>query len=272
MTESRDERCAAVIVDIQFNQGSADWSRIAESVQAAEEAGFSTVWNLDHFSGAMFGSDSMLECFTVLGAWSQLTRSIKVGSLVANVVNRTPAMLAHAATTVQAISGGRLVLGVGAGSSPVSPFGAEQRALGIEMLPRMVDRHQRLVDAMTEVRRLWTADREGDLAGFPVPVPVPPVIVGLNSVSLARRAGALYDGVNVRFDHEERRGLLAAARESSGRDDFDCSVWAWFDPALCDGDHPFRRELAAEGVTRLVLLVRGAPDPAQIAESAHHLR
>lgn len=261
-----------MIIDIQFNQGSADWSRVAESVLASEEAGFATVWNLDHFSGAMFGSDSMLECFTVLGAWAQSTRSIKVGSLVANVVNRTPAMLAHAATTVQTISGGRLVLGVGAGSSPASPYGAEQRALGIEMLPRMTDRHQRLVDTLAEVTRLWTGSREGDLAGFPVPVPVPPIIVGLNSMSLARRAGALYDGVNVRFDHEQRRELLAAAREESGREDFDCSVWAWFDPALCDADHPFRRELAADGVTRLVLLVRGAPDPAQIASTARHLR
>ncbi len=261
-----------MIVDIQFNQGSAEWSRIAESVRAAEEAGFATVWNLDHFSGAMFGSDSMLECFTVLGAWAQMTTSIGVGSLVANVVNRTPAMLAHAATTVQTISGGRLVLGVGAGSSPASPYGAEQRALGIEMLPRMADRHERLVDTMTEVRRLWTASREGDLAGFPVPAPVPPIIVGLNSMSLARRAGALYDGVNVRFNHDQRGELLAAAREASGRDDFDCSVWAWFEPELCDADHPFRRDLAAEGVTRLVLLVQGVPDPGQIESTARHLR
>jgi alkanesulfonate monooxygenase SsuD/methylene tetrahydromethanopterin reductase-like flavin-dependent oxidoreductase (luciferase family) len=241
-------------------------------VRAAEEAGFSTVWNLDHFSGAMFGSDTMLECFAVLGAWAQMTSTIKVGSLVANVVNRTPGLLAHAATTVQTISAGRLVLGVGAGSSPTSPYGAEQRALGIEMLPRMSDRHQRLIDTMTEVRRIWTADRDGDLAGFPRPSPVPPVIVGLNSEALARRAGALYDGVNVRFNHDQRGELLSLAREASGRDNFDCSVWAWFKPELCDADHPFRQELAAEGVTRLVLLVKGAPDPSTIASTARHLR
>ncbi|MGA0863859.1 MAG: LLM class flavin-dependent oxidoreductase [Ilumatobacteraceae bacterium] len=255
-----------MIVDIQFDQGSADWAQIADSVRAAEEAGFSTVWNLDHFSGVMFGSDTMLECFTVLGAWAQMTTSIKLGSLVANVANRTPGLLAHAASTVQAISAGRLILGVGAGSSPASPYGAEQRALGIEMLPRMADRHQKLIDTMAEVRRIWTADRGGDLAGFPVPVPVPPVIVGLNSSALARRAGALYDGVNVRFNHDQRGELLAIAREASGRDDFDCSVWAWFEPDLCDADHPLRRELAAEGVTRLVLLVKGAPDPEVISE------
>lgn len=260
-----------MIIDIQFNQGSAEWSQIAGSVQAAEDAGFGTVWNLDHFSGAMFGSDSMLECFTVLGAWAQMTSRIGIGSLVANVVNRTPAMLAHAATTVQTISGGRLILGVGAGSSPASPYGAEQRALGIEMLPRMADRHQRLVDTVNEVKRLWTSEREGDLVGFPVPRPTPPIVVGLNSMSLARRAGALYDGVNVRFNHEERRALLSAAREASGRDNFDTSVWAWFAPELCDAEHPFRRELEADGVTRLVLLVQGAPDPGQISAAGRYL-
>lgn len=262
-----------MIVDIQFNQGSAPWNRLVEGVHAAEEAGFETVWNLDHFSGAMFGADTMLECFSVLAGWASVTSRIRVGSLVANVVNRTPAMLAHAAASIQNISGGRLVLGVGAGSSPTSEFGKEQRALGIEMLPRMSDRHERLVAAIEEVRRIWLAAGSGDFAGFARPLPVPPVVVGINSIGLARLAGRHLDGVNIRWNHPERAEILAAAREASGnRDGFDVSVWTWFDSALADADHPLRRELAAEGVTRIVLFERSAPDPEVIASAASHLR
>lgn len=261
-----------MIVDIQFNQGSAPWPQLVEGVLAAEEAGFANVWNLDHFSGAMFGADTMLECFSVLAGWAAVTSRIGVGSLVANVVNRTPGLLAHAAASVQNISGGRLVLGVGAGSSPTSPFGLEQRVLGIEMLPRMADRHVRLVESIAEVRRIWAAAGTGDFAGFARPEPEPAVIAGINSAGLARLAGEHLDGVNIRFDHPERGELLRAAHEASGnRDGFDLSVWAWFDADLADADHPLRRELATEGVTRLVLFHRAAPDTAAITAAGRHL-
>lgn len=261
-----------MILDIQFNQGSAPWGHLVEGVQAAEEAGFTTVWNLDHFSGAMFGAETMLECFSVLAGWATATSRIGVGSLVANVVNRTPAMLAHAAASIQNISGGRLVLGIGAGSSPSSDFGLEQRVLGIEMLPRMADRHGRLIETVTEMRRIWSEAGTGDFAGFARPEPVPPIVSGVNSHGLARLAGAHLDGVNIRWNHPERAAILAAARDASGhREGFDVSVWTWFDPALTDADHPLRRELAAEDVTRLVLFHREAPDLAAITAAGRHL-
>ena len=260
-----------MIIDIQFNQGSAPWPQMLEAVHAAEDAGFATLWNLDHFSGEMFGSEAMYECFSTLASWATVTTRIGLGSLVANMMNRTPGMLAHAATTVQHISAGRLILGVGAGSSPTSPYGGEQRALGIEMLPTMAARHQRLVDTVNEVRRIWSAERPEEFAGFPRPTPTPRIIAGINSEGLARLAGEHLDGVNIRFNHERRAELLHRARETSGRDDFDVSVWAWFDPEMADRAHPFVQELAAEGVTRLVLLVRGAPDPDLISGCSRYL-
>jgi len=106
-----------VIIDIQFNQGSASWPALRDGVLTAEAAGFSTVWNLDHFSGAMFNSDSMMECFTSLTAWATVTSRIKVGTLVTNINNRHPGLLANIVSSLQDISGGRLMLGVGAGTS-----------------------------------------------------------------------------------------------------------------------------------------------------------
>ena len=53
-------RVSELIVDLQLNQGSAPWSLLREAGSAAEEAGFNTLWNLDHFSGKVFNSDSMM--------------------------------------------------------------------------------------------------------------------------------------------------------------------------------------------------------------------
>ena len=87
-----------MIIDIQLNQGSAPWSQLREAALAAEEAGFSNLWNLDHFSGEMFAAESMMECFASLAAWAATTSTIGLGTLVANVNNRVPGcwpMLCH---------------------------------------------------------------------------------------------------------------------------------------------------------------------------------
>jgi alkanesulfonate monooxygenase SsuD/methylene tetrahydromethanopterin reductase-like flavin-dependent oxidoreductase (luciferase family) len=77
-----------VIIDIQLNQGAGPWSALREAAIAAEETGYSTLWNLDHFSGSMFRTDSMLECFTSITAWAGVTKTIGLGTLVTNVMNR----------------------------------------------------------------------------------------------------------------------------------------------------------------------------------------
>lgn len=261
-----------MIVDLQLNQGGAPWPLLRDAVLAAEDAGYSTVWNLDHFSGAVFGVDSMLECFSTLGAWAEATTRIGLGSLVANVNNREPGVLANAAATVQEISGGRFTLGIGSGAAPGGVFSAEHDALGIDLLPTMARRHERLVEVMDRVLAIWGADRAPEFAGFPRPIARPRVIVGVNSEGLASIAGRRFDGVNIRADHPDRARLLAVARGASPRPEaFDCSVWAWFDPRLADGEHPMRRALEAEGVNRLVLAVRGAPVIADITATARLL-
>lgn len=260
-----------MIVDIQFSPGSAPWPVIRDAVLAAEEAGYSRAWNLDHFSGAMFDSPSMDECFASLAAWAAVTTRIGLGTLVANVHNRVPALLANAAATVQSISGGRLMLGLGAGASPSSPWGAEHRAIGMDLLPTMAQRHARFLEVVGEVRRIWAPGRSEDLAAFPRPDPAPRIIAGVNSEPLARIAGRHLDGMNVRAGHPDRSRLIGVAREeAAGRADFDVSVWEFWSPELADPGHPFHVGMARDGVDRVILLVRGAPDPATIAGSPVH--
>lgn len=261
-----------MIIDFQINQGAGPWTQIREAVRAVEEAGFSTVWNLDHFSGEMFQTDSMFECFTTLTAWACETSRINVGTLVTNVNNRHPGLLANIVSTLQDVSDSRLILGVGAGAAPSSPWGAEQRALGIDMLPTMAQRHQRLLESIETMRHLWSENRDDSFRGFPRPHRAPRLIAGTNSIELATLAGKHLDGVNTRFNHPQRGEIVRAARTAAEqRTDFDVSVWAPFVPEYADPDHEFHKELLADGVTRLILFESASPDPVRIAAMSRYL-
>lgn len=261
-----------MIVELQLNQGAADWPRMREAIIAAEEAGFSTLWNLDHFSGAMFGAESMSECFTSLGAWAAVTRTIGLGTLVVNAVNRSAGLLAHSVATVQQLSGGRFTLGIGAGAAPGSKWAAEHEALGTSLSPTMAERHRHLAGTVAEVRRILSPGRGSEFDGFPMLAEPLRIVVGANSTALARWAGENCDGVNVGHWNPKRAEIITVAREAAGPRQFEASVWDVFAPGLCDPDHPRRAEHRAVGASRLVLTVTSAPDPAAIAACAAYLR
>lgn len=263
-----------MIIDIQFNQGAASWNQLHDAVRAAESSGFSTAWIMDHLSGSAMKAPSMPECFTLLGALAATTTTIGLGSLVANVGNRHPGVLANSAATVQQISHGRFILGLGAGASPSSVFAAEHVALGIAIPSSMSARHKRLISTLDTIEELWSPTRRGELSTFPLPDPRPPIILGVNSRELARIAGTRTDGVNIRVSHPQREEILASAISSakkSGRNGFIVSVWEWFDDDLLDSKSATRQELEKSGVNRLILVMRGAADIAQIRRAASRL-
>jgi alkanesulfonate monooxygenase SsuD/methylene tetrahydromethanopterin reductase-like flavin-dependent oxidoreductase (luciferase family) len=207
-----------MIVDVQFSSAHNDWPALRDAVLEAESDGtYGTTWVLDHFDGSTFpgGDRDLLEAFTFMGALAAATTTIGIGSLVANVANRHPELLALAASSVQRISNGRLQLGIGAGAAPETPWSREHRERGIELLPTLPERHAAVVHQIEVLRR-----RAPDV----------PVIVGVNSEQLARIAGTYADGVNIRLSSAHSARYLAAAREAaheSQRDtSFDCSGWA----------------------------------------------
>src|SRR5207237_4375063 len=90
---------------------------VAEMAKAADESGFESLWVMDHFYQlpGLGGSDApMLEAYTLLGALGALTRNVTLGTLVTGVTYRNPAILAKQVTTLDVITGGRAVLGIGA--------------------------------------------------------------------------------------------------------------------------------------------------------------
>src|SRR4029078_2528158 len=96
--------------------------------------GFDGVWLYDHLAGSVHGAPHVLECWTVLTAVAASVPRLTVGSLVLTVATRDPGTLAVMAATLQEVSGGRLLLGIGAGGGVGTPYASEQLALGRPVL------------------------------------------------------------------------------------------------------------------------------------------
>ena len=249
------------VVDIQLSPAQCDWSELREASLAVEELGFGALWVFDHLAGVALGGTTMLECFTLLGALAEATSTIELGTLVANVWNRQAGTLVSAAASVAIISGRQVHLGIGAGTSPRSPWATEQHAVGAELQESIDDRHAGVAHVLDLAEREWSPERTQEYSTFPLPSPAPMRIVGVNSVALSRLAGARADGVNTRWDHPRRDEFFAAAdlaAAASGRT-VSRTVWAHYDPDLLDPEHPSRSDMTAARIDRLILVELGRP-------------
>ena len=272
--------------DLQVNPGNAPWPLLADAARAAEAAGFDTFWTADHLAGEVMAAPAMPECFTTLGAIAAVTSRIRLGPLVANAANRLPVITANSAATLQQVSGGRCVLGLGAGSAPNTKWSEERRAVGVEQPPKMADRHRVLLDTLDVIDELWSPTRRADLQTFISPSPRPPILLGVNSTVLARIAAQRTDGVNVRGSADYAREVIAAAvqersvvRTSTADgagvvDPFMVTVWEHFDEALLRTDVLDERikRWQGWGVNRVILLMFRGVDLAAIERAGSLLR
>ena len=122
----------------------------------AEEVGFDIVTVMDHFyqiSGVGPEDASMLEAYSTLAGIAARTSRIRVGALVTGVTYRNPALLAKTVTTLDVISGGRAILGMGAAWNE-----SEHRGYGFDF-PRVGERMDRLDEALRICRMMFTEDR-----------------------------------------------------------------------------------------------------------------
>src|SRR5712691_11040798 len=98
-------------------KGPALFDRVIEQARAAEAAGFDLVTVMDHFyqiGGVGPETDPMLEAYTTLAAIARETTKVKLSTLVTGVIYRNPAVLAKQVTTLDVVSNGRAMLGIGA--------------------------------------------------------------------------------------------------------------------------------------------------------------
>ena len=192
-----------------------------ESAKRLDAAGYSGIWAWDHFMGRGDLTVPVVEGWTILSMAAAATDRITVGTFVANVMNRHPAVLARMASTLQIASGGRLVLGIGIGGHP-----KEHAAYGMEF-PEAKERAARLEEAIAVLRALWTGGPVTrpspfypleEAVAFPVPDPPPPIIIGGETPAGARLAGRIGDGWSTFDDNFERNlPLYLEALEAAGR-------------------------------------------------------
>src|SRR4051812_39794906 len=131
---SRRSSCIAnrdvVLIDLLFDPFGACWNDVRAGAIAAEAAGFDGIWLYDHLAGSVHRERTVVECWTALTAIAAVVPRVAIGPMVLNVANRDPGTLAVMAATLQDVSGGRLLLGLGAGGSRHTPYANEQYALG----------------------------------------------------------------------------------------------------------------------------------------------
>ena len=214
-----------VMVEGQDGLGWELWRRL---FRAAEDLGFESLWRSDNFFA--FSGDrtrDSLEPFVSMTVLAQETERIRFGPLVTAVTFRHPAVVARMAAQIDQLSGGRFVLGMGAGWNV-----DEHAAYGIPF-PSTGERLDRLEEAIQVVQALWAggpASLDGrfyplrDAECYPKPAQQPlPLLVGGNGERRTLRIVAQYanewNGIYLDVDaYREKRAVLERHCEAVGRD------------------------------------------------------
>lgn len=132
------------------------FDRVVELAQAAEAAGFDAITVMDHFyqiGGVGPEEEPMLEAYTTLAALAARTSRVRLSTLVTGVTYRNPALLAKMVTTLDVVSRGRAILGIGAAWNE-----SEHRGLGFDF-PPVGERMDRLDEALTICKLMFKEER-----------------------------------------------------------------------------------------------------------------
>ena len=210
------------------------WPRWLERVREVEDLGYDGVWIWDHLvHRTQEPSDPLYEAFTLLGAAAALTSRVRLGTLVASPLLRSPLLLAKSAMTVDQVSGGRFELGIGAGGSLL-----DGAALGLPVPsgPELAERFEQTVELVDAVLRGGSSYDGSVVSGSgmaiapgPVQSPRLPLVLAAHGPRTLRLAGRLADTWNTLTTQDlepdevlalaaSRAAQLEEAARAAGRD------------------------------------------------------
>lgn len=242
--EDKTSALAPIRFGAQLWSQATDWPTFRDAAQAAEAAGWDSVWTWDHLL-AIFGpwDQPIFEGWSALAALSSVTTRLRLGLMVGANTFRNPGLTAKLATTLDHVSGGRAVLGIGG-----AWMEREHDAFGIEFGAGFGERLDRLDEAVMLLRRLLDGERvshEGrfytltDAVCAPRPVqPRLPILIGGSGPKKTLRTVALRgDAWNTSGWVDEVRGKLEtldAHCRAVGRDRSDIELTVSFPIVLRD--------------------------------------
>lgn len=193
------------------------WPEARDAALAFDEAGFDSVWVCDHLYGVPMPTLPILEAYTELAAVAAITERVELGALVTPPFFRNPAVLAKQITTLDHVSNGRAIAGLGAGW-----FQPEFEGHGCAF-PSLGERMKALEEEVRILKGMWTEERftlEGehfqvrDVICEPKPVRRPPVLIGGGGEKVLMGIVARHADVwnNLAVFQAELEGKIAAVR------------------------------------------------------------
>jgi alkanesulfonate monooxygenase SsuD/methylene tetrahydromethanopterin reductase-like flavin-dependent oxidoreductase (luciferase family) len=190
-----------------------NWERWRHICHDADSLGFAALRRSDHFFSVMGAVDrDCIECWTSLSLAAEWTKNIEIGPMVSPMTFRPPALLARMATAVDLLSGGRLILGVGAGW-----YEREHAAFGIPYPPSEKERFDRLEDGIRVMRDTWNKSNPK-----PTRNPLPLLLGGKGAkrtLPLVAREAAEWNFSTLNAEvYKQRREVLDSQCHEIGRD------------------------------------------------------
>jgi alkanesulfonate monooxygenase SsuD/methylene tetrahydromethanopterin reductase-like flavin-dependent oxidoreductase (luciferase family) len=176
------------------------WQTLVDRAEQAEELGFRSLWIDDHGMNPAAPQANWLEAFTTLAGLATCTRRILLGPLVSNVVLRHPVMLARQAAGIEAMSTGRLQLGIGAGYAPTDHEAAGEPLWSRSERSQRFEEAVELIDALIRGEYVDYAGAHYAVSGMrirprPTQLPRPPLCIAAHareSLKLVARHGDIW--------------------------------------------------------------------------------
>lgn len=268
---------------IQVPQQNGNWKDILRLWQEADALQFDTAWVFDHFL-PIFSDPSgpCLEGWTSLAALAIATKRIRLGVMVTGNTYRHPAILAKMATTIDIVSEGRLILGMGSGW-----FQLEHETYDIEF-PKIGDRLIALDESITLIKQLWTEDRttftgryhhlrDAPFEPKPIQKPYPPILIGAGGEKIAlgivARHADMWNTFGTPETFRKKIQSLEAHCKRIGRDidDIEKSVLI---TTTASADHNTRKlidDYLRVGVTHIVFSLPASTEASQLRRFARDI-